>query len=665
MRTNYFKGISLKTKMALAVTSLFILFVIATSYLTFSYFERTLKESISAQQFSLVSSLANTIDAKLRIAQNTLLAVASTVPQDTLANAENAQRFLDKTTGFHSIFDNNISFISTEGKLIAESRYLPGRRGKDLSYREWVQKTVATRKPYISDPYVSTHIPIHPAIVMTVPIFDGRGRMAGMLVGSIDLLGGNFLADLSRTRIGNSGYLFIADRNRILVVHPDKSRIMKQAAPPGVNKLVDQAFNGFEGSGETVTSYGVPMLLSCKQLKMASWFLAANYPISEAYAPLYKAEKYFFITVFVVAAMLLAITWLIMKRLMLPLATMTGHVKHLPEKPRHEQHIIIDTEDEIGVLATAFNKMIDTLNTQQESLRERKERYREQAVLLESEMAERQVAQEALAVKQLQLEKVICMLQELNYELEERISKAVLELRQKDRILIQQNRQAAMGEMVNNIAHQWRQPLNNIGLIVQNLMYSHESGELSEDMMKADVGKTMETIKFMSQTIDDFRNYFKPDKELSRFSIKLVVERTISIIEGSVGNIQITIQIDETDDHVLFGYPNEYSQVVLNILLNAKDVLSERKISDPEIRVTIRTENGKSVVTISDNAGGIPEDIIGRIFEPYFSTKGPDIGTGIGLFMSKNIIEENMNGKLTAYNSGQGAEFRIEVPLFA
>ena len=654
MLSKFFKGITLKTKMSLAVTSLFILFIIAASYLTLSYFERSLKGSISSQQFSLVSSLAQSIDDKLRIAQDALLAVASTVPQDTLINAENTQRFLNKITGFHSIFDNNISFISTEGKLIAESRYLPGRRGKDLSYREWVQKTVATRKPYISNPYISTHIPIHPAIVMTVPIFDSRGKMIGMLVGSIDLLGKNFLADLPSDKIGKTGYVYITDSNRVMIVHPDHTRIMKIIGLPGSNKLYDLAVNGFEGSGETVNTSGITMLSSFKHLSMTPWILAANYPISEAYAPLYKAERYFDISVVVATIMLLLITWLIMKRLMMPLSAITRHVKHLPGKPRQEHHIVVDSADEIGVLATAFNTMIDILDSQQEKLHEN-------AILLEKEIAERQMAQKALVVEQQQLEKMNSMLYEFNNDLDKRITQKVSELRQKDQILIQQNRQAAMGDMINNIAHQWRQPLNAIGLIVQSMMYSYESGGLSEEMMKADVDKTMETIKFMSQTIDDFRNYFKPDKEKTQFNVKMVINRSISIVAGSISNVKITIESDEAVDPVIYGYPNEYSQVVLNILINARDALSERKTSNPEIKIVIRTENGKSVVTISDNAGGIPEDIIDKIFDPYFSTKGPETGTGVGLFMSKNIIEENMNGRLTVCNSGEGAEFRIEI----
>jgi signal transduction histidine kinase len=478
--------------------------------------------------------------------------------------------------------------------------------------------------------------------------------MTGFLGGGIDLLGENFLADLATVKIGKTGYVYITDSNRIMIVHPDQNRIMKNAGLPGINKLHERALNGFEGSGETVNTSGIAMLSSFKRLSMTQWILAANYPISEAYAPMYKAERYFEISLVVAMVILLLITWLIMKRLMLPLEFITSHVKYLPEKPQQEHHIVIDSLDEIGILAAAFNTMIDTLDSQQELLHEN-------AILLEEEIAERQMAQEALVVEQQELEKMNSMLYEFNNDLDERITQKVSELRQKDQILIRQNRQAAMGDMINNIAHQWRQPLNSIGLIVQSMMYSYEGGGLTEETMKADIDKTMETIKFMSQTIDDFRNYFKPDKEKTQFNVKMVINRSISIVAGSIGNVKITIESDEAVDPVIYGYPNEYSQVVLNILINARDALSELKISNPEIKIVIRMEKGKSVVTISDNAGGIPEDIIDKIFDPYFSTKGPDTGTGVGLFMSKNIIEENMSGRLTVCNSGEGAEFRIEI----
>jgi signal transduction histidine kinase len=425
--------------------------------------------------------------------------------------------------------------------------------------------------------------------------------------------------------------------------------------------MVDRAFEGFEGSGETVTSRGVPMLISIKRMSMAPWFLATSYPQSEAYAPLRKAERYFAMAAVTGTILFLLVTWQTMKRLMAPLAIITRHVAHLPEKQRHEHHIAVNSADEIGILAAAFNTMIDTLDRQQDELRDQKQKIDNERGLLEKEVVKRQVAQEALSGKQQQLEELNSLLRGINDELEERISRAVSEIRQKDRILIQQQRQAAMGEMINNIAHQWRQPLNNIALIIQNMMQSREYGELSEDQMRADVGQAMETIRFMSQTIDDFRNYFLPDKEKGLFSVRRAVNRTISIIAGSNGKTKISVESDDGDDPVIYGYMNEYSQVLLNILINARDALAERNIGTPEIKIVIRSENGKTVVTIGDNAGGIPESIIDRIFDPYFSTKSPDKGTGVGLFMSKNIIEGNMNGSLTVCNSGEGAEFRIEV----
>ncbi len=638
---------SLKTKIALAVSFLFVLFVTTASYFTFAYFEHTFKKSISAQQFSLVSSLADNIDDKLSIAQNSLKAVAAIAPDEVFVNPDKGQRFLDQNVGLLSIFDNGIFFINKEGRLIAESPYRADRRGKDLSFREWVKKTIAGQKPYISEPYISTHTPGQPAIVMTVPIFDKRGNLAGMMTGSLDLLGGNFLAVLAKTRVGKSGYIFIADMNRTLIVHPDKKRIMKPAVPPGVNKLVDQAFKGFEGSGETVTSLGVPMLISVKHLKTASWFMAANYPKSEAYAPLEMAKHYFGIALVVCTVALLLITWFIMRHLMAPLAAVTSHMAQLPNKSTGDRQIKILTSDEIGVMATTFNTMLSTLDRQQESLHE-------QTIMLEQEVAERQNAQEALAAKQKQLE-------DLNGSLEDRIVQSLHEIRQKDQMLIQQSRQATMGEMINSIAHQWRQPLNNLGLIVQNIKISYEMGELTLEDMKVENDKAMDTIIFMSRTIDDFRNFFREDKLKTSISVIELVNRALSLVSANLQHLNISTNIEAHENVTALGYPNEYSQVILNILNNAKDVLTERMVTAPSIRIRAFGENDRSVVTIRDNGGGIDEDILTRIFDPYFSTKEVGKGTGIGLYMSKVIIEQNMGGLLIARNIDGGAEFRIEL----
>ena len=250
--------------------------------------------------------------------------------------------------------------------------------------------------------------------------------------------------------------------------------------------------------------------------------------------------------------------------------------------------------------------------------------------------------------------------QALREETLERL-RVVEALREKEQMLLQQSRLAAMGEMINNIAHQWRQPLNVLGLLLQQLQMSYEMGSLSKDELSSSVDKSMGLINHMSRTIDDFRNYFRPDKEPVPFSIQEVVGRTVSLVEDSFRNHQIGIDVRAETTLSIVGFPNEYAQVLLNILLNARDALQERRPNDARVTITVGREGERAVVTIADNAGGIPEEILDKIFEPYFTTKGPDRGTGVGLFMSKTIIEKNMNGLLTVRNTVDGAEFRIEV----
>jgi len=235
------------------------------------------------------------------------------------------------------------------------------------------------------------------------------------------------------------------------------------------------------------------------------------------------------------------------------------------------------------------------------------------------------------------------------------------ELREKDRLLLQQSRQAAMGEMIGTIAHQWRQPLNALGLTIQSLGLTYESGNFTREYLDGTIAKSMDIIFHMSQTIDDFRNFFKPDKEKSRFRVDEVIKNTVSLIEANFREYRVKIEVSTDDGMETRGFPREYAQAFLNVLMNARDALLQRGAADPRVTVRARMEGERSVVTIADNAGGIEADIIDNIFDLYFTTKENELGTGIGLFISKNIIEKNMGGSLTVRNIGEGAEFRIVV----
>lgn len=253
-------------------------------------------------------------------------------------------------------------------------------------------------------------------------------------------------------------------------------------------------------------------------------------------------------------------------------------------------------------------------------------------------------------------------LRQLNETLEQRVSEAVAMNMEKERLLIQQSRLAAMGEMIGNIAHQWRQPLNALGLLLANIKDAYEYHELNQAYLDREMVTGRRLIDKMSTTIDDFRNFFKPNKAKENFGLTEAIDNTLHLVRQSLENHGITIHVERGAEISANGFPNEFSQVLLNIFNNTKDALLERQIRAGEIHVSPGGDGKMAWVTIRDNAGGIADDILPKVFDPYFTTK--EKGTGIGLYMSKMIME-HMDGTLTARNVGQGAEFRLTLPKSA
>lgn len=247
--------------------------------------------------------------------------------------------------------------------------------------------------------------------------------------------------------------------------------------------------------------------------------------------------------------------------------------------------------------------------------------------------------------------------------LKEQIVDEIKYNREKDKILFQQNRMASMGEMIGNIAHQWRQPLMELSSIFMLLESKLEfEGEVSSPDILETIRKTEKITKHMSQTIDDFRNFFAKDKEKEFFKVSNQISVAVSMLNSSLIQNNIKVDIVLQKKSVIYGLKSEYAQVLINILSNARDELVLRKIEKPKITLIINEIDKKSVVKIIDNAGGIKVEPIEKIFEPFF-TQNKKNGTGIGMFMSKLIIENNMNGNLFVENNKEQAIFTITVPL--
>ena len=254
-------------------------------------------------------------------------------------------------------------------------------------------------------------------------------------------------------------------------------------------------------------------------------------------------------------------------------------------------------------------------------------------------------------------------LKEVNKNLQERVMAEVAKNKEKTMQIIHQSRLAIMGEMISMIAHQWRQPLASISTISGTLSLDVMMDNYKADFFQKELESIDEIAQYLSSTIDDFRNFFKTDKELHNEEISDIVESSFKIIAPTLEAKKIAFINNIENDIFVNTYVSELKQVLLNIMKNAEDALVEKEIQDPIIWIKGSQNKDFAELIIEDNAGGIPEDIIEKIFEPYFSTKKSKDGTGLGLYMSRIIVEEHCKGKLRVENGEYGAKFTISIPL--
>ncbi len=258
---------------------------------------------------------------------------------------------------------------------------------------------------------------------------------------------------------------------------------------------------------------------------------------------------------------------------------------------------------------------------------------------------------------------------DLEYQLELKVHDEIEKNKQKDDMLKQQSGLAQMGEMISMIAHQWRQPLASIASIAVTIKIkmalasfdtSNQKG-LDEFMeyLNTEIDDIENLVQMLTSTIDDFRNFYKPDKEVAHITIESPIKKVLSILKPQIEQQIVEVSLEYLSTRTIDIYENEILQVILNIVKNALDNFKERDTQNPRIHIKTEDIFGKVIVSICDNGGGISEDIIGFIFDPYFSTKDNKNGTGLGLYMSKTIIEQHHKGKLSVQNKNDGVCFHI------
>jgi C4-dicarboxylate-specific signal transduction histidine kinase len=235
---------------------------------------------------------------------------------------------------------------------------------------------------------------------------------------------------------------------------------------------------------------------------------------------------------------------------------------------------------------------------------------------------------------------------------------------EQEKLLMQSSKMAEMGSMLGAIIHQWKQPITIINMLTDIISQDIKTNNLDLTTLEKDIGTIKHRVLLLSSTIDDFKNFFKPDKEIKEFVVKDLIQNVLRVIEHQILKYSATIQIDENSTVTLFGFENELKHVILNIINNALEACNEKSAKtglQPNIKIDTRENEKDSIIEIADNGGGIPPHIMEKLFTPYTTSKGED-GTGIGLTLAKTIIEDHHKGELKAHNNEFGAVFTITIP---
>lgn len=377
-------NLGIQKKYALTISVFLVVVFTLSCWGIVSFTSSLTRENIHKQQYAMTEIIARSIDDKLGTWLAALADIGISVPNDVFNDQEKAQQFLDQRSGIRSMFNNGIMLLDKNMVVVAENPYVAGGRGKKETELEAFLRSVEKNGlPDISNPYPTPNSNA-PAIVMAVAISDKNDKLLGFLVGSINLTSDYFIEEIMGFKIGKNGYLYLISDERTMILHPDKSRIMKQDAPVGSNLLLDEALLGFEGSGETINSRGVEQLASFKRLRTVNWILGCVFPRDEAYEPIYHLRYYLVSASVFIVVLSIFLIWILTSRITFNLKNLTDQVLQIGESAPYSYKITMESTDEVGVLAGTFNNLLAKLADKENNLVSQRDLLKLQKIELEN-----------------------------------------------------------------------------------------------------------------------------------------------------------------------------------------------------------------------------------------------------------------------------------------
>jgi signal transduction histidine kinase/CheY-like chemotaxis protein len=608
MRTEARFGLTVRT--AAAAGAVFVPFVALLVAFSLHYFERRYQDGVASQEQLLVEQLAGDLDDRLAVARDTLAGIARAVPRGLLDKPAALQRFLDERITLHLLFDQGLRMVSPRGELLVESpRDTPGPEVGDDAW----ERVTRSRAPAFSRPYRTRGGDV--TFTVGAPVLDGDGNVVAQLHGAIRAESRNVFGDLSRVRVGTSGYFVVLTRDRIRIAHPDPARIL-EPLPPGANRAADLAIeNGFEGVMETRNQSGVEMLTAARRLRTTDWVFFASLPLQEVRAPFRATRPLYAGAVGLGALLLVGAVWLSLRRVVRPLVEMTAAVERIAASPTPGQRIDgIQGADEVGRLAGSFDRLLDALDAREEARR-----------------------------------------------------RADGERRSLEEQLQEQRRLDSLGVLAGGIAHDFNNLLTpiiaNASLALQDLPPEHP---LRPDMQ--DIVAAARRGAELARRILAFSR--RQVLETRVLDLGQELRATEKALRGALGD-GIELRVEPCAERlVVRADPTAIQQALLNLAVNAREAMPHggtftlsTAMAGPDAGRRRRPGARYAVVTATDTGAGIDAETLPRIFEPFFTTKGRAKQAGLGLATVHGVLQQHGGDVEVTSAPGQGSSFRLYLPL--
>lgn len=697
-----------KYSITVSVLSVLILVAVAVNH---RITQHVVEKTIASQQEEIATKAANTVEVWLNQQMKILTATADSIPMDVLG--KNGQTLKPLKMAMKAGHFSDVYIGRADGLIIDGADWIPPD-DYDPRVRPWYRRAIKAEGISFTTPYID--LVTNKFVIALVKTLVLGGRTIGVI--AADTILDALVENVINLKVGETGHAFIAQRDGTILVHRNQDYVMRQKLQD-IEQDLSTTINLFNATDVGTVIYQSQDMrdhvFSFSLIDNSDWYICVTVPREEAYSNTRKTTMIFATEMAFRVLGILAFVALCVVGVS-GLGVFFYRKSYSSAIEQHQEEItginkdlewnIIRRKEVETYYKTLFNVANDAfMITKGSRCIECNQKAIELFGLTKANIIGKQIL-ELSSVNQLdgtssasKLESIISasldgeqqgfrwsFVKADEKEFPASVSLKIFKLKDDELTLysirdiskrvaaemqlIQAHKLAAVGEMLGAIAHQWRQPLNTLSTYISSLQAAHYNNKLSKVFVDKLITGANQQIQFMSKTIDDFRNFSKPSKSKGAVDVFKVIINAVKLMEAQVKHAGITLTVvNKTGESSLmfFGYQNEFVHVLVNILVNAKDAILQRAqdVGETDFSNTIKviiTHDQKSIILeVSDNGCGIPEDLMPRIFNPYFTTKGSASGSGLGLYMSKMIVEKDMNGSLVAENTGTGAKFLIKL----